>query len=53
MHPVHEVAALRQKVKAFRLKPPDQDRVVRLHDKLSRELASEVCTRLSDASVIE
>ena len=35
------------------LKPPDQDRNARLHDKLSRELGPEVCACLSDASVIE
>jgi P-type conjugative transfer ATPase TrbB len=35
------------------LEPPAQDRLSRLHDKLSRELGPEVCACLSDASVIE
>ncbi len=35
------------------LETQDQDRLFRLHDKLSRELGPEVCACLSDASVIE
>jgi type IV secretion system protein TrbB len=35
------------------LEIPDQDRLFRLHDELSRELGPEVCACLSDASVIE
>jgi hypothetical protein len=35
------------------LESPDQDRLFRLHDKLSRELGPEVSASLSDPSVIE
>jgi len=38
---------------AVHARDPDQDRLFRLHDKLSRELGREVCACLSDASVIE